>query len=106
MRAGVHTGRPQRIGGDWLGVDVNIAARVMDRAAHGGLIVSQATLGRITPDQWEPLGVRAKGAASGVHPRQPGCLLTWSCSGCAGCRRIPGENVASSSGAEGSSHSV
>ena len=31
MRAGIHTGRPQRIGGDWLGVDVNIAARVMER---------------------------------------------------------------------------
>ena len=50
MRAGVHTGRPQRIGSDWLGVDVNIAARVMGRAIRGGLIVSQATMDRI-PDE-------------------------------------------------------
>ena len=27
VRAGMHTGRPQRIGSDWLGVDVNVAAR-------------------------------------------------------------------------------
>ena len=45
MRAGVHTGRPQRIGSDWLGVDVNIAARVMERATRGGLVVSQDTIG-------------------------------------------------------------
>ena len=48
MRVGVHTGRPQRIGSDWLGVDVNIAARVMERATRGGvLIVSQATMDRL-----------------------------------------------------------
>src|SRR5690242_17817668 len=28
LRAGVHVGRPRRVGGDYLGVDVNIAARV------------------------------------------------------------------------------
>src|SRR6476619_7081400 len=44
MRAGIHTGRPQRIGSDWLGIDVNIASRVMDRATKGGLVVSQITL--------------------------------------------------------------
>jgi len=102
MRAGVHTGRPQRIGGDWLGVDVNIAARVMDRAAHGGLIVSQATLGRITPDQWEPLGVTAEKVRRQVFtPRQSGVpadLIMYRLS-----RRveIPGENVAGSTGSEG-----
>ena len=36
MRFGIHTGRPQRIGADWLGVDVNIAARVMERAPGAG----------------------------------------------------------------------
>ena len=46
MRVGIHTGRPQRIGSDWLGVDVNIAARVMERATRGELVVSQATLER------------------------------------------------------------
>ncbi len=73
MRAGVHTGRPQRIGGDWLGVDVNIAARVMERATHGGLIVSGATLERISPDEWELLGVTAKRVRRQVFaPRQQG----------------------------------
>jgi class 3 adenylate cyclase len=60
MRAGVHTGRPQQIGSDWLGVDVNVAARVMERAARGGLIVSQATLDRISDEEFEALGVSAK----------------------------------------------
>jgi class 3 adenylate cyclase len=60
MRAGIHTGRPQRIGSDWLGVDVNIAARVMEQATKGGLIVSHTTLERISVDEFEALGVTAK----------------------------------------------
>jgi class 3 adenylate cyclase len=60
MRAGVHTGRPQRIGSDWLGIDVNIAARVMDRATKGGLVVSQATLDGIAHEDFEALGVTTK----------------------------------------------
>lgn len=60
MRAGIHTGRPQRIGGDWLGVDVNIAARVMERATRGGLIVSEKTLEEIAPDDLEALDVTVK----------------------------------------------
>ncbi|WP_370369093.1 adenylate/guanylate cyclase domain-containing protein [Mycolicibacterium sp. CH28] len=60
MRAGIHTGRPQRIGSDWLGVDVNIAARVMERAPRGGLIVSEKTLELIEPEDLEALGVTVK----------------------------------------------
>lgn len=60
MRVGVHTGRPQRIGSDWLGVDVNIAARVMSRATRGELVVSQATLDRIPAEEFASLGVEAK----------------------------------------------
>jgi adenylate cyclase len=60
MRAGVHTGRPQRLGADWLGIDVNIAARVMDRATKGGLVVSQTTLDSITPDDFEALGLTTR----------------------------------------------
>jgi adenylate cyclase len=60
MRVGIHTGRPQRIGSDWLGVDVNIAARVMERATRGGLVVSQATLERISDEDFDSLGVTAK----------------------------------------------
>lgn len=60
VRAGIHTGRPQRIGGDWLGVDVNIAARVMERATRGGLIVSENTLQQIPQSELEALGVTVK----------------------------------------------
>lgn len=60
MRVGVHTGHPQRIGSDWLGVDVNIAARVMARATRGELVVSQATLERISDEDFAALGVEAK----------------------------------------------
>jgi adenylate cyclase len=60
MRVGIHTGRPQRIGSDWLGVDVNIAARVMERATRGELVASQATLEGISDEDFEALGVTAK----------------------------------------------
>ncbi len=43
MRAGVHHGHPRRLGGDFLGVDVNIAARVADGASGGQVLVSDAT---------------------------------------------------------------
>jgi class 3 adenylate cyclase len=60
MRAGVHTGRPQRIGSDWLGVDVNIAARVMGRATRGGLVVSNVTLEGISEEDFDSLGITVK----------------------------------------------
>jgi class 3 adenylate cyclase len=60
VRAGVHTGRPQRIGSDWLGVDVNIAARVMERAPRGGVVISDRTLEHISDDDLEAMGVSAK----------------------------------------------
>lgn len=62
MRAGIHTGRPHRLADDWLGVDVNIAARVMERATKGGIVVSGPTLERIEPAELEELGVVAKRA--------------------------------------------
>jgi adenylate cyclase len=40
MRAGVHFGRPRKLGGDYLGVDVNIAARVAAAAAPDEVLVS------------------------------------------------------------------
>jgi class 3 adenylate cyclase len=60
VRAGVHTGHPQRIGSDWLGVDVNIASRVMERASRGGLVVSGATLERIPEDKLQALHISVK----------------------------------------------
>jgi len=47
MRAGLHWGSPRRLGGDYLGVDVNIAARVSDAAKAGQVLVSDALLSQI-----------------------------------------------------------
>jgi adenylate cyclase len=44
LRAGVHLGRPRRIGGDYLGVDVNIAARLAQAARPGEVLVSDRAL--------------------------------------------------------------
>ncbi len=44
LRAGVHLGRPRRLGGDYLGVDVNVAARVADAAKAGEVLVSETAL--------------------------------------------------------------
>jgi len=71
MRVGVHTGRPHRIGSDWLGVDVNIAARVMERATRGGLIVSQATLDQISAEDLEAMNVTVKRQRRHVFSLKP-----------------------------------
>ena len=47
MRAGVHFGRPRKLGGDYLGVDVNIAARVGAAAKADQVLVSDSALARI-----------------------------------------------------------
>ncbi|MGI8632751.1 MAG: adenylate/guanylate cyclase domain-containing protein [Solirubrobacterales bacterium] len=44
LRAGVHVGRPRRLGGDYFGVDVNIAARLADAAAGDEVVVSETAL--------------------------------------------------------------
>ncbi|WP_322861100.1 adenylate/guanylate cyclase domain-containing protein [Mycobacterium europaeum] len=66
MRAGIHTGRPQRLAADWLGVDVNIAARVMERATKGGVMVSGSTLDQIAQSELDAMGVVAKRARKPV----------------------------------------
>jgi class 3 adenylate cyclase len=66
MRVGVHTGRPQRLAADWLGVDVNIAARVMERATKGGIMLSGPTLDLIPQSELDALGVVAKRARKPV----------------------------------------
>jgi adenylate cyclase len=47
MRAGIHIGRPRRVGGDYLGTDVNIAARVADAASGNEVLVSDSVRERI-----------------------------------------------------------
>ncbi|MFE7796944.1 adenylate/guanylate cyclase domain-containing protein [Nocardia sp. NPDC057440] len=60
MRVGLHTGSPREIGGDWLGVDVTIAARVMEAGGNGNTMVSEATLDSLRPETLEELGYTIK----------------------------------------------
>jgi adenylate cyclase len=41
IRAGMHLGQPREIGGDFLGVDVNVAARVAEGAGANELLASE-----------------------------------------------------------------
>ena len=50
MRAGIHWGRPRKLGGDYLGVDVNVAARVAAAAKAEQVLVSEALLAQIDVD--------------------------------------------------------
>ena len=49
LRAGVHFGKPRRVGGDYLGTDVNVSARLAGAAGGGELLISDATLAAIDP---------------------------------------------------------
>lgn len=71
MRVGIHTGRPQRLASDWLGVDVNIAARVMERATKGGIMVSGRSLDKISQADLDELGVTAKRAHRSLFGGKP-----------------------------------
>ncbi|WP_246258169.1 adenylate/guanylate cyclase domain-containing protein [Amycolatopsis anabasis] len=65
LRAGLHSGRPHRVGHDYLGVDVNIAARVADAAAAGQVLVSGPALETVDTDRYtvrRRRGFRAPGA--------------------------------------------
>ena len=44
LRAAVHCGRPRCIGGDYLGVDVNVAARMAEEGSGDEILVSDKTL--------------------------------------------------------------
>ncbi len=55
IRAGVHVGKPRKVGKDYFGVDVNIAARVAEGAGPGELLVSDSAFEALSED-----GVKAK----------------------------------------------
>jgi adenylate cyclase len=42
LRGGIHFGRPRKLGSDYFGVDVNVAARVADAAGPGEVLISEA----------------------------------------------------------------
>ncbi len=47
LRAGVHFGEPTRIGGDYIGVDVTVAARLCESAGAGEILISQDVADRV-----------------------------------------------------------
>jgi class 3 adenylate cyclase len=49
IRAGIHVGKPRKVGKDYFGVDVNIAARVAESAGPGELMISDAALDSVGP---------------------------------------------------------
>lgn len=69
MRAGIHVGTPRRLGDDYLGVDVNVAARVAEHASGGEVLISGDaldTLDRDAVSARKKLLFRAKGVPSDV----------------------------------------
>jgi adenylate cyclase len=69
MRAGMHVGSPRRLADDYLGVDVNVAARVADSAGPGEFLISSAALDELQPEAItarRKLRFRAKGVPSDV----------------------------------------
>lgn len=70
LRVGLHTGRPRAIGGDYLGVDVNVAARLVEKASAGEILVSETALEGLDRDR---VSTRTKktfvwGRVKGVPP--------------------------------------
>lgn len=48
MRAGVHWGRPRKLGGEYLGQDIGIAASVGERARPGQVLASEPVLAQLS----------------------------------------------------------
>ncbi|HMC06507.1 MAG TPA: adenylate/guanylate cyclase domain-containing protein, partial [Solirubrobacterales bacterium] len=53
LRAGVHLGRPRKVGGDYLGVDVNIAARVGEAAKGGEVLITEPACESLAEAEFE-----------------------------------------------------
>jgi adenylate cyclase len=51
IRAGMHTGNPRKLGGDYLGIDVNIAVRVAQKATANEILASQTTVALLDGDR-------------------------------------------------------
>lgn len=73
LRAGVHSGRPHQLDGDYLGADVNIAARLSEAAKPGEILASGLVLASIGEEDRQRLKIkrrrafRAKGAPPGLE---------------------------------------
>ena len=50
LKAALHTGHPRSMGGDYLGVDVNVAARLVEKAGPDEVLVSDTALAGLDPE--------------------------------------------------------
>ncbi len=69
QRAGVHRGTPRKVKGDFLGVDVNIAARVGDCAVGGEVLISEPVRDQLDGRRFKfgrPRELDAPGAPPGL----------------------------------------
>lgn len=66
LRTGIHLGRPRKLGGDYFGVDVNVAARLADAAEPGEILVSDRTLETLGPGA--PPAKKRRFSAKGAPP--------------------------------------
>lgn len=68
LRTGIHLGRPRKIGGDYFGVDVNIAARLAEAAEPGEILLSGSAMRALDTSQVSATErrVTAKGAPANL----------------------------------------
>jgi adenylate cyclase len=75
LRTGIHLGCPRKVGRDYLGVDVNIAARLAESAQPDEVLVSDHTLAALDPGSVRASRrrFRARGAPADlvVHAVEP-----------------------------------
>jgi class 3 adenylate cyclase len=67
MRFGVHAGQPRRLGGDYFGVDVNVAARVMAAARPDQVLVSEPACADLPRDRYALSRAKRLKAAGAPH---------------------------------------
>jgi adenylate cyclase len=70
LRCGAHVGKPKRLGGDYFGADVNIAARVAAAAAPGEVLLSSTMHDEIDMEKHKlrkRLWFRAKGVPTDIR---------------------------------------
>ncbi|NLU83155.1 adenylate/guanylate cyclase domain-containing protein [Rhodococcus sp. HNM0569] len=71
MRVGLHTGTPRRIGDDWIGVDVTVAARMMQLGGDGHVIASSATLDALPDGTLDRIGATVRPWRRGLFAPMP-----------------------------------
>jgi adenylate cyclase len=82
LRTGVHLGRPRKVGRDYLGIDVNVAARLAEAAQPEEILVSDRTLRALDANvvsaqrrQFRARGAPADMIAHAVSPLRTGLAL-------------------------------